>query len=290
MFTINSIVPEMGAYVKKKNLNIYGISEIIDGEEFSESIVPAPWCTDVYSVSKFVSSAAVGVLWDEGKIDLHAPIIKLIKDCPKPAEPKWKSVTLHDCLRHRTGLLDGNLDIDNENDEGIDNWLSSILALPIEGERDVNYHYTDAAFYLVCRAVQSVTGENVHAYLQRKLFHELGFRESSWSVCPWGFTTGGSGFCANDRDITRLGYLWANEGKYNGKQLISSEYVHLSLKNGYGIAQRDDYPDYYFKTGAHGQIVVMLPDEHRALTIRGYYSSDDRTELVDTFFPPCNLE
>ena len=75
---MKSIVKEMCDYAKEKNLNVYGISEIIDGEEFSQSVMPAPWSTDVYSVSKFVSSAAVGLLWDEGKIDLHAPVTELI--------------------------------------------------------------------------------------------------------------------------------------------------------------------------------------------------------------------
>lgn len=283
---MKSIVREMRDYAEKNNLNVYGISEIIGGEEFSESLAPAPWSTDVYSVSKLVSSAAAGLLWDEGKLDFHAPITELISGCPEPAEPKWKEVTLHDCLRHKTGLINGNLDIDSENDEGIDDWLSYILALPIEGKRNEDYHYTDAAFYLVCRAVESAAGENVHAYLQRKLLRELNFRESSWSVCPRGFAAGGSGFCANNRDLARLGYLWANEGKYGEKQIFSPEYVALSLENGYGIVKRDDYHGFYFKTGANGQIVIMLPEEHRSLCVRGFYSSDDRTDFINTFFPP----
>ena len=286
---MKSIVKEMCDYAKEKNLNIYGISEIIDGEEFSQSVMPAPWSTDVYSVSKFVSSAAVGLLWDEGKIDLHAPITELISDCPEPKEPKWKNVTLHDCLRHRTGLLNGNLDIDDGKYEGIDDWLGYILALPIEGERDKDYNYTDAAFYLVCRAAESAAKENVHAYLQRKLFNPLGFRESSWSVCTKGFVAGGSGFCANDRDLARLGWLWANGGKYKDRQIISADYVSVSLKEGYGIAKREDYPCNYYKTGANGQIVIMLPEEHRSLCVRGFYSSDARTDFINTFFPPQTI-
>ncbi|MCQ2485046.1 MAG: serine hydrolase [Clostridia bacterium] len=278
--TLNQIV----SFIKEQKYNIYGVTEITDGEEKSKEIVPAPWCTDVYSVSKFISGAAVGLLYDRGLVDLHTPIVKLIENCPEPAEPKWKEVTLHDCLRHETGLINGNLDIDNPNDEGISDWLSYILALPIEGTRAVDYHYTDAAFYLVCRVVESIIHENVFAFLHRELFVKLGFRESSWSVCPQGYTTGGSGFCANDRDIARLGYLWANEGKYKNMQLLSPEYIKLSLENGYGIVRRDAYPDCYYKTGANGQIIIMIPAEKRAVMIRGYYSSDDRTVLVDKFF------
>lgn len=281
---MNNSVSQICAYIKENGINIYGVSEIVSGEEHSEQCVPAPWCTDVYSVSKLVTSAAVGLLYGEGKIDINAPVTELIANCPVPAEPKWKEVTLHDCLRHRTGLINGNLDIDNEKDEGIDDWLSYIFALPIEGKRDVDYHYTDAAFYLACRAVETAAGENVFSFLHKNLFRGLEFRESSWSVCPQGYTTGGSGFCANDRDLARLGYLWANNGKYKNRELLSPEYVKLSLENGYGIAKRDDYPDCYYKTGANGQIVLMLPSENRSVAIRGFYSSDLRTELIDKFF------
>lgn len=283
---MKSIISDFTAYIKEKGYNIYGVSEINNGEERSENIVEAPWCSDLYSVSKFVTGAAVGLLWDRGGIDLHKPVTEIIKNCPVPKEPKWNEVTLHDCLRHKTGLINGNIDIDNENDEGIEDWLSTILALPIEGERDVDYHYTDAAFYLVCRAIESITNENVYSFLHRELLTKLDFRESAWSVCPQGYTTGGSGFFANDRDVARLGYLWANKGVYKSKALLSPEYIKLSLEKGYGIAQREDYPGYFYKTGANGQIVLMLPEENYTLALRGYYSSDDRTELINTFFPP----
>jgi len=274
---------EMAQWVRERKLNVYGISEILDGEEKSEKIVDAPWSTDLYSVSKFVSSAAVGLAYDEGKLDINAPITQLIKNCPEPKEPKWKAVTLHNCLRHRTGLINGNLDIDNEKDEGIEDWLDYILALPLEAEPETERHYTDAAFYLACRAVESAVGENVFSYLHRKLFRPLHFRECSWSVCPDGFVTGGSGFCTNDRDLARLGWLWVNGGVYEGQQLLSEEYIKLSLENGYGIDKREEYPECYYKTGMAGQFVFMLPQEKRCIALRGYYSSDDRTELVDHF-------
>lgn len=284
---MKSIIDEMCSYIRENGYNIYGVSEIVNGEERSQSIVPAPWSTDVYSVSKFVTSAAVGILWDRGLIDLHKPVTQMIDGCPEPAEPKWKEVTVHDCLRHRTGLLSGNLDIDNEADEGIKDWLPYILSLPIEGERDKDYHYNDAAYYLVCRVIESITKENVYSFIHRELLSKLDFRESSWSVCPRGYTTGGSGFCGNDRDLARLGSLWVNDGVYNGKALLSPEYTRLSREEGYGIAKREDYPDNYYKTGACGQIVIMLPEEKYVLAVRGYYSSDDRTELINKFFPPC---
>lgn len=286
---MKSLIKEFCDYIREKGYNIYGVTEIVDGEEKSESIVPAPWSTDVYSVSKFISGAAVALLWDRGLIDLHKPITEIIKNCPEPGEPKWKEVTLHDCLRHRTGLINGNLDIDDEKCEDITDWLEYILSLPIEGERDKDYHYTDAAFYLVCRAVESITGENVFSFLQRELFTKLGFRESSWSVCPKGYTVGGSGFCANNRDIARLGQLWVNNGEYKGQKLISPEYIRLSLEQNYAIDKRMDYPCNHYKTGANGQIVIMLPEEHYCLMVRGYYSSDDRTELINKFFPPQDI-
>ncbi len=272
-------------YIRFLDAGYYGVTEIDeDYNETVEVIKPAPWSTDVYSISKFVTTFAVGLAYDDGLIDLNKPITSLIKNCPEPREKKWLSVTLHDCLRHKTGMLSGNLDIDNPAYEGIEDWLEYALALPIEGKTGENYHYTDAAFYLAVRAVELAIGGDVMAYLRHRVFLPLGFREYSWSVCPGGFPVGGSGFCANDRDLARLASVWANGGYYKGKKILSQRFINLAFENYYGLEERNEYPGFYYKTGAFGQVLIMLPLEKRAICMRGFCASELRTLIVDRFF------
>lgn len=278
-------IGEMADFIRENKYNIYSVTEILDGVPETVEINEAPYSTDVYSVSKFVSMCCVGLLYDEGKISPDDKITELIKDCPGPAEKKWKDVTVGNCLNHKTGLTEGNLDIDSSSYNGsITDWLTYILALPINGPRGEYRHYTDAAYYLLLRAVESVSGESPFGLIHRRLLAPLGFRECSWSVCPEGHAVGGSGFCANDRDLAKLAQLWLDEGEYGGVRYFSEEWVRLTKENAYGVDERNEYPGFYFKTGANGQMLAFIPAEKRVIAVRGYYSSDERTVLFDKFF------
>ena len=282
---MQSMLSDIVEFIRKKGFNYYSVTEILDGVSNTVEINPAPYCTDVYSVSKFVTMIGIGLLFDEGKLTPDDKIVDIIGDVPEIREKKWLDVTVGNCLNHKTGLINGNLDIDSSSyDEDTIDWLSYIFAMPIEGERGVDYHYTDAAYYLLSRGITALTGENAFDFVFRRVLAPLRFKECAASVCPKGYFLGGSGVMANDKDLAKLGLLWMNGGVFDGKRYISQKWVDLTMENSYGVDERKEYPGFYYKTGANSQILCFISPEKRVLMLRGYCPADCRTELIDAFF------
>lgn len=86
------------------------------------------------------------------------------------------------------------------------------------------------------------------------------------------------------RDLARLGQLWLNGGRWNGRQLIDADYVAASiqpsnLNPNYGFLWwlntgegriRGAPETLYYASGAFGQIVFVLPDDDLVIATMGY--------------------
>jgi hypothetical protein len=130
--------------------------------------------------------------------------------------------------------------------------------------------------------VQKVSGQNVIDYLTPRLFEPLGIEGIDWETAPGGINTGGWGLRVKTEDMAKLGQLYLNKGKWNGKQLLPEKWVEeaTSLK----IQQRpeltqskrdsslDDVQGYcyqfwrarhnsYQANGAFGQFILIIPEK-----------------------------
>ncbi len=73
--------------------------------------------------------------------------------------------------------------------------------------------------------LEKATGRNVATYCEQKLWKPLGMEyPASWSLdSKGGFEKMESGFNARSIDYVKLGNLFPNEGRWNGKQIVSTE-------------------------------------------------------------------
>ena len=262
---MKSIIDEMVAEIRAREMNVFSVTEILNGESRSVTIKEDTFCRNVYSVSKAFTMAAIGFLFDEGKIKPSDTVEDIFKKLPEGADERWYEVTVHDLLRHRTGLTE-SMDVDCAQtlEKAKDGWLEYIFRLRLNGIRGETCQYTDAVFYLLSRAVSALTGKTLCDYLREKLFLPLNFREFAWSSCPHGYSSGGSGLYISCQDMAKLGKLWLGGGVYNGKRLLSEEWVRAAVENDYAFSLRDEKYKGYYKTGAMGQILYFSPPRPRA--------------------------
>ena len=73
--------------IREENLNIYSVTEISDGQSVTVNLKDcelsdSPVCRNVYSVAKAFTMAAVGFLYDEGKIRLEDTIAQVLGALP----------------------------------------------------------------------------------------------------------------------------------------------------------------------------------------------------------------
>lgn len=76
-----------------------------------------------------------------------------------------------------------------------------------------------------------LTGEWLIDFAQDNLFTPLGIPDShwSWAMDDHNYALGGYGMNLRPRDMARFGYLYLNQGYWDGKQVVSANWVQDRL-------------------------------------------------------------
>ncbi len=254
--------------------NIFRVAEIKDGgaPEVLE-IVPTNPCQNVYSVAKAFSVTAVGFLFDEGKLSPDETIVDILGDeCPAEYHPYWNETTLDMIMLHHLGLPKNFLDIDSfDANEFGEDFLKYIMTYPLTVRPGGERVYTDAAYYLVSRAVEARAGMRLDKYLTEKLFRPFKMREAAWSLCPMGHSMGATGLYIRAEDMAKLGQLYLSGGIYGGQRLLSEKWVNTVIEKGYEL-RPTGVGAAYAKGGMRGQMLIIVPETNRVVAWQGFES------------------
>lgn len=266
-------IERMCGEFKEKNMRVYAVSAFIGGEQKTYRLIPDNNCKNMYSMSKAFTMTAVGMLYDDGILDVNETMLGIFGDESLfTDEPKWRDITVDNALTHMTGITRGFLDIDEDDVDKYDtrDYLRLVFRHPIEGIPGSTYRYSDAAYYLLSRIVSKKCGKSTCDYLLDRLFNPLNFREVAWSVCPLGFNIGASSLYIRADDAVKLGELYLRNGVWNGERLISREWIDLALKRGYAFTPVVEEKRGYQKTGANGQKLYFSYNDDLALAIQSF--------------------
>ena len=269
---------------KVKNLPVISISvSNADGKLESSNIMAGNPCQNCYSVTKVYCVTAIGMLYDEGKIEVTDTIGEIFADEIATYgidANKWADITIHDVMRHRAGFkVGGLLDIDSQD---ATKWASQdYLKLTLEAELTGNkdYKYTDAAFYLISRVVSKISGENLDIFLAKRLFNKTDCREYAFAECPQGYPIGATGLYIRSADVAKLGRIYLDGGKYGDEQIISKEWVDMVIENSYELGKSGTG---YAKGGMRGQYLYINFDKNVAAAWHSYDPDDVTWPLGDT--------
>ncbi|ROM61731.1 hydrolase [Pseudomonas brassicacearum] len=87
------------------------------------------------------------------------------------------------------------------------------------------FHYVTATTEALAWVMERAGGKACHELLQ-EIWSQLGCeRDGYFMADPWGRSVAGAGFSATLRDMARFGRLLANDGRLDGRQLLSSETI-----------------------------------------------------------------
>ena len=139
---------------------------------------------------------------------------------------------------------------------------------------------------------------------QFDFFMNKGPRKNEWYSDPQDTVTAGWGLCASGRDLARIGEMVLNDGKYDGKQILSSEwikemttpYIKLGKMFGnmeYGYLWYKPFPDreVYAAIGDSGNIIYANKEINVAVGITGTFKPRifDRVEFIEKTVLPSVL-
>ncbi|MEO1576121.1 MAG: serine hydrolase [Pseudomonadota bacterium] len=203
---------------------------------------------DVRSASKTVTSMLVGAAIDRGLIDgVQAKALSFFSERPPEAnaDPRKDAMTLEDLLTMSSRLEcndDNSFSSGNEERMYVtEDWIGFVLDLPIKGyapwdlkPEDSPYGrsfaYCTAGSFLLGAIVEQVTQDTLGAFAAEVLFDPLGMSDVTWPISPLGVYQGGGGLRVRSRDLLRLGELARLGGRWQGKQLLSRDYLATATR------------------------------------------------------------
>ncbi len=264
---MSDILKRLDNIANTNQINTYCISVSTADKLETLNRIPANPCQNCYSVAKAFCVTAIGMLFDEKKLSPNTTIAEIFEEELKQYKipvQKWESITIDNVIRHEIGFSEGFLDIDTEDitKYPTDDFLFLVLDRKLEyapGEKRV---YSDAAYYLISRAVTKISGEMLDDFLMKRLFNKIGCREVAWSKCPQSYPIGATGLYLRTEDVVKLGRIYLDGGLWYGERIISEEWVRIVLNRAYEFARRGKG---YAKGGMRGQCLYINYDENLAI-------------------------
>lgn len=259
------------------------------------------------SVSKTVTSAILGVAITHGdfKAGLDTPVLKFFDITKiKNVDDRKRRMTLKHVLTMTTGL-DWNEQVpyddprsDSSLMEATDDWVQYVIDKPMAEEPGKVFNYSSGATELLAYIFQKETGHDIDAYGEKHLFSLLGMKHH-WKRTFLGVVDTEGGLYLNGEDLAKIGYLYLHEGLWDGKQIVSKEWVRDSL-NPY-IPAGENF-QYGFKwwlypmegrfvwmaRGFGGQRLMVFPQENLIVVFTGWEILKDAAptkDLVDRLLP-----
>lgn len=224
----------------------------------------------MYSASKTFVAAAVGLAVDENLLRVTDRVACFFPELlPDTVSPELAAMTVHDLLTMTSGI---------KPDWGMrsktPHWIATFLAKKVENPGAL-FQYDSMVTYMLSAIVQRVTGMKTLDYLKLKLFAPMHITEVAWEESPEGINTGGWGLHIQSESLAKFGVLLLNKGVWEGKQLLSADWVEemtrLQVKTGkedYGYQTwLCEYPGAVRADGALGQFVIMVPEQDMVIVL-----------------------
>jgi len=195
-----------------------------------ESIVPS------FSMAKSVTSILIGCAIDEDLIkSVEEPITNYI---PELSKNGFNKVKIKHLLQMTSGIKFNESYINPFGDAasfyyGL-NLRKSISKMKLKTVPGKKFEYVSGNTQLLGLVLErALKGKTVTAYLQEKLWTPLGMEyDASWSTDRKKDGLEKTFCCLNAcaRDFAKIGRLYKNKGNWNGKQIVSQQWVETSTK------------------------------------------------------------
>lgn len=224
------------------------------------------------SVTKSVMTTLVAIAAAQGKLNLDAPMVSFFPDRTIANRDERKERIT---VRHLASMASGLDSVGMAQDEGTlaamvnsPDWVQFALDRKVVSEPGAPFVYDSPGMHLLSAILQQATGMTALEFARQTLFEPLGIRDAIWESDPQGITHGWGDLYLRPQDAAKIGYLWLNQGVWDGKQLVPAQWVADSVKVQHKTGMSDDYgygwwisPDSgtYSASGRGGQNIKVVP-------------------------------
>ncbi|WP_406831291.1 serine hydrolase [Pedococcus sp. KACC 23699] len=253
---------------------------------------------DVHSVTKSVIATLVGIALSEGRLhSLDDTLATLLPQHAAEMNSTVRAITLRQLLTMTAGLppdqANGNAPASMS---GAD-WVGNILRTGTVAPPGRSFAYSSAGSHLLSAILTRATGMSALDYARSRLFGPLGIdsrhaveprtedkgaiaaydkADFAWPKDPRGIQLGFAALKMSPRDMAKLGQLYLDGGRWNGRQVVPAQWVKASTTAQVGTrgdraALAESYGYQWWVTqerghhafaafGFGGQVVEVVPD------------------------------
>lgn len=294
----DQIFHNMNNYRPENNekLNIYKLRISRDNECYSYSLLNSKELCDIRSISKLIVCLSLGIAVDNKirfngePLNLDTRIWPLIKDSVNLTNhrnlPKLEEITLKHLLNHTIGFNEGLMFSKNIKDINPDDLVNYVFNTDIVHNPGKFFVYSNAGYFIISVIIQEVLGQNLSQWIEDLLFKRIDINNFQWK--NYGkYCAGATGLKLSIEDLHKIGIILTNNGCYNGKRIVSEDWVNLMMAKSIDTPKLFDASTTFPKeaygyslwlskqgkvcycSGTDGQYLIMIPKKRIVITTLG---------------------
>jgi CubicO group peptidase (beta-lactamase class C family) len=264
--------------IKEKGVRIHSLLIVRNGRVLLDAyFYPYDGSTvhDMASVTKSITTTLIAIAVDQGKLKLEDPMLSFFPDIKiTNPDPRIGRITVRDLTMMANGLESTGMAQDEGTlalMEASDNFLQNAVDRRMAYEPGTQFVYDSPGMHILSGILQNKTGMTELDFARQNLFAPLGIKDVIWPLDPQGYTYGWGNICLHPRDAAKIGYLWLNQGVWEGKQIVPKKWVEDTSRIQIKTGLEDDYSygwwlssdngvvNSVFAQGRGGQYIKLIP-------------------------------
>jgi CubicO group peptidase (beta-lactamase class C family) len=188
---------------------------------------------DTRSVGKSFASALTGIAVKDGYIKTENETLHSFYNLKEFSNysAKKDSVKLKDLLTMSSAFNGSDQNDDSpgneENMYPTNNWVKFALDLPMDSTKlnGEQWDYFTAGVILLGDILNKSVPDGLEKYADKKLFQPLDIKNYRWEYTPQHVANTAGGLKMSSLSYAKVGQLYKNRGRWNGKQILPAEWV-----------------------------------------------------------------
>lgn len=229
----------------------------------SDPIAMQPWI-GTRSAAKSVGGLLAGMLIADGNIpDIDTPVSEFIPEWVAGAD---SGVTVRHLLTMTSGVARNPEGVRGPGVVAAKNLREFAMRLPLEATPGERWNYSNEGAQLLAAVMEEAADMPLAAYARERLFDPIGMATSFMRLDEYANTVLIGGMRTRLREFARIGQLVANNGSWNGSQLVPEAWIRAMLTP----VEQNEYYGYlwwideelgaYSAAGTFDQLIYVLPD------------------------------
>ena len=177
-----------------------------------------------HSMSKSITGMAVGLLYDDGLLDLGRRVTDIFPEV-KYSDKRFADITVHMLLCMTAGVSFNEAGAVTETE-----WTNAFFGSSLKFAPGTKFAYNSMNSYILARIVERLSGSRFIDYVDTRIFSPLGIDNYLWEKGPEGIEKGGWGLYMSAESWAKVGQMILDKGVFEGKRILSEEWVELSVK------------------------------------------------------------